>query len=47
MKNEYHILKHVYEIQKNGIDEPICRAGAEMHKQRIDFWTQWGEERVG
>ena len=29
-KNKYHILVHIYGIQKNGTDEPICRAGIEM-----------------
>ena len=28
-KNKYHILTHIYEIYKNGTDEPICRAGIE------------------
>ena len=28
-KNKYHILVHIYGIQKNGTDEPICRAGIE------------------
>ena len=28
-KNKYHILTHMYEIQKNGTDEPICRLGIE------------------
>ena len=29
-KNKYQILTHVCGIWKNGIDEPICRAGIEM-----------------
>ena len=28
-KNIYHILMHICAIQKNGTDEPICRAGIE------------------
>lgn len=24
------ILTHTYEIEKNGADEPVCRAGVEM-----------------
>ena len=29
-KNKYHILMHIYGIQKkNGTDEPICRAGTD------------------
>ena len=29
-KNKYHLLTHMYGIEKNGADEPICRAGIEM-----------------
>ena len=25
-KNKYHILMHIYGVQKDGTDEPICRA---------------------
>ena len=28
-KNKYRILTHMYEIQKNGTNEPICRVGIE------------------
>ena len=28
-KNKYRILTHTCGIQKNGTDEPICRAGIE------------------
>ena len=28
-KNKYCILTHIYEIQKDGPDEPICRAVVE------------------
>ena len=28
-KNKYHILMHIYGIEKKGTDEPICRAGTE------------------
>ena len=48
-KNKYHILTHIYGIQKNVIDEPICRAAVETQTQRTDLWTWgWGEdERMG
>ena len=37
----------MYGIQKNGIDEPICREGMETQMQRMDLWTQGGgEERM-
>ena len=35
-KNKYHILTHMYEIQKNGIDEPNCREGMEVQMSRTD-----------
>ena len=35
-KSEFHILLHTYGVQKNGTDEPICRAGIEMQAQRTD-----------
>ena len=41
-KNKYCILTHICRIQKNGTDEPICRAGREMQTQRMDTWTQQG-----
>ena len=28
-KNKYSIIKHIYGIQGNGTDEPICWAGIE------------------
>ena len=46
-KDKYPILTHIYEIQKDGTDEPICRAAMEMQTQRTDFWTQQRKERVG
>ena len=45
-QNKYNILKHIYGIQKNGIDEPICRDGMEMKMQRMDLQTQWEKEIV-
>ena len=32
-----HILTYIYGIQKNVIDEPICRVVIEMQTQRTDF----------
>ena len=43
-KNKYCILIHIYGIQKNGTDEPICRAGIEIQTQRIYMWTQGANE---
>ena len=39
-KNKYCILKNIDGIQKNGTDEPICRAGIEMQTERTDSWAQ-------
>ena len=46
-KEKYHILMHMYEIQKDGTDKPICRAAMEMQTQRIALWTQGEMERMG
>ena len=46
-RNKYPILTHIYGIQKDGTDEPICRVAVEMKTQRTDSWTQWGKDRVG
>ena len=35
------INAYMYGIQKNGTDEPICRAGIETQMYRTDLWT-WG-----
>ena len=45
-KNKYRILTHIYGIQENGIDEPICREGMETQTQRMDLWTESGKERM-
>ena len=31
------ILSYICGIEKNGTDEPICRAGIEMQMQRTDM----------
>ena len=46
-EKQYHKLTHIYGIQKNGTDKPICGEGMEMQTQRTDVWTQQGKERVG
>ena len=35
-KNKYHVLMDIYEIQKDGTDEPICRTAVEMQTQGTD-----------
>ena len=47
-KNKYRILMHICGIQKNGTDEPVCKAEIETQMQRtksMDKWGKWG--RVG
>ena len=45
-KDQYHILTHIYGIQKSSTEEFIYRATKEKQTQRIDLWT-WGEGRRG
>ena len=46
-ENKYHILTHIYGIQKNDTEETICRGRIETQIQRMDLWIQWGKERGG
>ena len=48
-KNKYHILTHIYGIQKDGTDEPVCRAAMDTQAQRTNLLTPGGgrEERMG
>ena len=39
-KDKYHILTHIYGIQKNGTEEFIYRRAMEKETQRIDLWTE-------
>ena len=39
-KNNYHILTHIYGIQKDGTDESICRAAMETQTLRTDLCSQ-------
>ena len=39
-KDKYHVLMHIYEIQKDGSEECINRAAMEIQTQRIDLWTR-------
>ena len=43
-KDKYHILTHIYKVQKNSTEEFIYMAAMETQTQRPDLWT-WGEER--
>ena len=39
-KNKYRILTHIGGIQKNGTDEPVCKAEIETQMQRTNS-TNW------
>ena len=39
-KNKYCLLTHVGGIQKNGTDEPICKAEIETKMQRTNYGHQ-------
>ena len=41
-KNKYHILTYTCGTQKNGTDEPVCRAEIETQMQRTNVWTPIG-----
>ena len=47
-KHQY-ILTHIYGIEKDGNDNPICRTEKETQMCRTDFWTLllWEKARVG
>ena len=46
-KHQYSILTHIYGIQKDGNDNPICKTEKETRMYRTDFWTLWEKARVG
>ena len=46
-KNKYRILTHICGTQKNGTDEPVCRAETETQMQRTNVWTPRGESGGG
>ena len=46
-KHQYSILTHMYGIQKDGNNDPICETAKEAEIYRTDFWTLWEKARVG
>ena len=46
-KNKYRVLMHICGIQKNGTDEPVCKAEIETQMQRTNVWTPRGEGEEG
>ena len=41
------MLMHMYEIQKNGTDEPICEAGIETQIQKMGMCMGLGKGGKG
>ena len=46
-KHQYSILTHIYGIQKDGNDNPVCETAKETQMYRTVFWTLWKRARVG
>ena len=45
-KHQYSMLTHIYGIQKDGNDKPVCETAKETQMHRTVFWTLWERERV-
>ena len=46
-KHQYSILTHIYGIQKDGNDDPICETAKETQMYITVFWTLWEKAKVG
>ena len=46
-KHKYSILTHIYEILKDGNNNPVCEAEKETQMYRTVFWTLWERARAG
>ena len=46
-KHQYGMLTHMYGIQEDGNDNPVCETAKETQMCRTDFWILWERERVG
>ena len=46
-KHQYSIVMHIYGIQKDSNNNPICKTEKETQMYRTDFWTLWEKVRVG
>ena len=46
-KHQCSILMHIYGIQKDGNDNPVCKTAKETQMYRTVFWTLWERETVG
>ena len=46
-KHQYSILTHIYGIEEDGNDDPVCKTAKKTQMYITDFWTQRERERVG
>ena len=46
-EDQNSILMHIYVIQKDGTDDPICKTAKETQMYRTVFRTLWEKARVG
>ena len=46
-KHQYSRVTHIYVIQKDGKDNPVCETAKETQMYRTLFWALWERERVG
>ena len=46
-KDQYSILTHIYGIEKDDNNNPICKTEKETQMYRTDSWTLWEKVRVG
>ena len=46
-KNKYRILMHVCGIQKNGTEEPVCKAEIDTDVENIHMDTKGGKQGWG
>ena len=44
-KNNYHVLMHIYGLQKAGTDVPISKAAMETQTLTTDLWTRLGRQK--
>ena len=46
-KHQYSILMHIYGIENDVNDNPVCETAKETEMYRTGFWTLWEREKVG
>ena len=46
-KDHYNILTHIYGIQKDVNDNPICKTEKETQMYGTVFWILWEKAKVG